>query len=475
MRALISGIAGFAFSVVLARFLTPDLFGIYALAMSVCFFILQLDPGTGYTAIRYISYALGKENESLARGYFRFLLKARLLLGFTFSFSLAILSKSLAFQVFNKPELFIPLEILSLFIFIFFLTDFLDCCFEAFQNFKYPALRHAIYESSKIGLVLPFVIMGFFYGIFIGITIAAFATFIVMFLALRKKYGVLFRGDAAEIEKMRVLRFLSFISIGSFSGVVFGYVDMIMLGIFLPAEYAGYYKAATNIIFGIAGLTAISGVLFPVFTRLEEESLEDAFKKVFKYSSILSIPFAVSLAYFSEQIISVVYGVEYLPAALPLLILSPIIVFNSTNFFGTLFGAKEKPEYATAVSITSMTLNVVLNYFLILHIGMIGAAIATAISRLFNIAAMGILSSMILKIAPDANSIYKPLFASMIMFAFLHFSSHPTTLFIGILELCVAVAVYFAVLFLTRGIGREDLMYAKMVVGADFSYFNKQR
>jgi len=37
LRALISGIGGFVFSVVLARLLTPEQYGIYALAMSVCF------------------------------------------------------------------------------------------------------------------------------------------------------------------------------------------------------------------------------------------------------------------------------------------------------------------------------------------------------------------------------------------------------------------------------------------------------
>jgi O-antigen/teichoic acid export membrane protein len=288
-----------------------------------------------------------------------------------------------------------------------------------------------------------------------------------MLFTLKRRYNTLFHSGASRVERGRVIRFLSFSSIGSISGVVFGYVDIIMLGIFLPAEFAGYYKATTNILHGIAGLTAISGVLFPVFTQLEGKSLEDGFKKVFKYSSILSFPFAVSLAYFSEQIIGVVYGVEYLPAALPLLILSPIIIFDSTNFFGNLFGAKEKPQYLTAVSIISMMLNVVLNYFLILRFGMIGAAIATTISRFFNMATIGILSSMILKISPGADSIYKPLFAALVMFGFLHLLPHSLTLFIGISELCIAMAVYFAVMLLIRGIGREDLRYAKMILGIE--------
>jgi len=471
--SLIRGVGGFLFSVVLARILTPEQFGIYALAISTCFLILQLDPGTGYTATRYIAYAAGKKDEKLVRGYFRFLFKLRLIFGVLFAISLAIAAKPLAYQIFKKPEMFIPLEILSLFLFFFFLTDFIDCCSQAFQNFKYPAMRHAIHEFLKFSITIPLAFL-FFNGIFIGITIASILTFTIIFLLFRSRYNV-FGGKIKEIEAKRVLRFMGFVSIGGISGVVFSYVDMIMLGIFLPAEYAGYYKAATNIVFGIAGLTGIAGVLFPVFTQLESKSLEDAFRKVFRYASILSFPLAVIIAYFSTQIVGVIYGAKYLQASLPLLILSPIIVFNATNFFGILFGAKEKPEYGTAISIASMVMNVMLNYILILKFGMIGAAIATITSRFFNIAVLGILSSKILKISIGIDSIYKPLFASMVMLLFLYFFPHPTTLFIGILELCFAVAVYFAVLFLTGGIGGEDLRYAKMVVGADFSYFNKQR
>ena len=99
---------------------------------------------------------------------------------------------------------------------------------------------------------------------------------------------------------------------------------------------------------------------------------------------------------FSGEIVKVVYGVSYLPASLPLLILSPVIIFNSINFFETLFGAKEKPEYNSVISVASMSLNVVLNYFLIIKLGVVGAAIATTISRFFRITTMGILSHFVL-------------------------------------------------------------------------------
>jgi len=42
-----------------------------------------------------------------------------------------------------------------------------------------------------------------------------------------------------------------------------------MIGMFLPAEEVGYYRASYNIVGAIAGLLSIPSVMFPVFVQLE--------------------------------------------------------------------------------------------------------------------------------------------------------------------------------------------------------------
>jgi len=277
-----------------------------------------------------------------------------------------LLAKPLAFHVFHKPPLFLPLEIIAVFIFLNALLGFTNSAFNAFQEFK-------------------------------------------------------FKSEVKRIDRKRILRFLSFLTIGSISGVVFAYVDSIMLGIFMAAEYVGFYRASYNIVIAIAGLAAIAGVLFPVFIQLEGDDLNNAFQKVFKYSTILSFPFAFGLAFIAEPFVKVIYGSDYLPAVYPLYALSFLIITATTDFFGTMFNAKEKPEYPAMVIIVSMTLNVILNYFLILKFGMIGAAVATVISTYFNFVSLSILSKRVLDIFPALSSIYKPLFSSLAMVAFLYF------------------------------------------------------
>jgi len=464
---LIGNVTGIILTIILARLLHPELFGMYHLALAIGFLLLTFtDLGINGTLIRYVADALGKNDEMHARSYFMYLGKIKLFLSLLISILIFLLAKPLAFHVFHKPSLFLPLEIIAVFIFLNALLGFINSAFNAFQEFKYNTIRSSVYEGFRLLLIPLFVLLGFSVcGALVGFCLSIFGAFLVLFYFLVKKHAFLFKGEVKRIDRRRILRFLSFLTIGSISGVVFAYVDSIMLGIFMVAEYVGFYRASYNIVIAIAGLAAIAGVLFPVFIQLEGDDLNNAFQKVFKYSTILSFPFAFGLAFVAEPFVKVIYGVEYLPAVYPLYALSFLVITSTTDFFGTIFGAKEKPEYPAMVIIVSMILNVILNYFLILRFGMIGAAVATVISTYFNFVSLGILSKRVLDIFPALSSIYKPLFSSLAMVAFLYFIPNPKTILEGIVEIIIAAIIYIFVMFLIRGVEKEDIKYLSAIVG----------
>ena len=129
-----------------------------------------------------------------------------------------------------------------------------------------------------------------------------------------------------------------------------------------------------------------------------------------------------------------------------------------------LFGAKEKPEYGTVISVVSMTINIMLNYILISKYGMVGAAIATTISKFFNITARGIVATRVFGICLDLDSIYKPFTSSLLMFLFLYSLPRPDSLFLGIFELFGAFVFYLLVMFLIKGVKLEDIKYVKVIL-----------
>jgi stage V sporulation protein B len=467
---IISGIGGLIFTVVLARLLHPELFGVYHLALSVALVMMTFtDLGVNRTMTRYVSHALGRDDKTLARSYFTYLLRIKFLFALLSSLALIILAKPLAIYVFHKPDLVLPLEIMGALILFYSFLDFLDGTFAALQKFQYSAVRSVIYEALRLALIPLFILLGYSVcGALVGLSLAVIIAAAVLFFLLVRGYSYLFKGERVNIERRRVLRFLGYLTFSTLvTGLFFLHIDVIMLGILMTTTDIGFYKAAFNIVTAFIGLVSATTVLFPVFTQLEGEELRNAFEKVFRYLSIFAFPCAFGLAFIATPAIKTMYGTEYLPAVLPFNVLCLIILILPLDFFSILFESREKPEYPAKVTVIASGLNIGLNYIFILRFGMLGAAIATVTARYFGAITLAILSKRVLNIFPGCDSIYKPLFSSFVMLAFLYFMPDPATILEGIIGITVAAVIYISVMFLIKGIDKEDIKYLSAVVGQE--------
>jgi len=236
-----------------------------------------------------------------------------------------------------------------------------------------------------------------------------------------------------------------------------------MIGMFLPAEDVGYYRAAYNIVSAISGLISIPAVMFPVFVQIEEENLGKAFNKAFKYTIILCFPAIISTVIFGKMFIIFVYGFEYLPALEVLYILSALILGSSFGFWNVLFNAKEKPEYPISVSFVSMIINIILNYFLILKLGIVGAALATVISNALSWTVLGILSKRFLGIFPDFKDMLRPSISAVASLTPVLFLK-PDTMFEALTVFALSVFIYFLILLATKEITKEDYKYVREIL-----------
>ncbi len=96
---------------------------------------------------------------------------------------------------------------------------------------------------------------------------------------------------------------------------------------------------------------------------------------------------------------------------------------------------------------------------------MIGAATATFISRYIYFGSIAILGKKQLKMAPDKSLIVKPFFASIIMVIFLLAFNYFVGLIwpLAIIEIILGALIYFAVMFLIKGIRKEDFRLVKLL------------
>ncbi len=463
---LIGNVSGLIITVFLARALGPENFGIYSLSVSVAFLVLAFtDLGVNQTLIRYVSDASGRGNTSLARGYVRELGKIKLTLTALTSLTLFLLSDFLAENAFHSGEVATPLKIVSIFIFLHPLSGFLTGIFNGLNDFRANFVRSVTYELFRAVSIISLVYAGYsVVGAILGFVIATLAALLALTILLLRNYRSYIFGFAEKIELKRVLRFTGYLTIGSIAWTVFAYVDSVMIGMFMAPEYVGYYRASYSIISAIAGILSLPAVLFPVFVQLEGEDLRNAFSRVFRYSAMLAVPASFGLPAISREVVLAVYGSDYLAAAPVFWVLSFLILRSAVGFWAVIFNAKEKPEYPVRTTIVGMALNIVLNYLMIPVLGIVGAAIATLTSNVAVWSILAFLSRREFGIFFTPSHMAKPAIASLVMLVFLIHVT-PGTITEGVAAVLSGAVVYFAALYLIRGVGREDLEYLMRVLG----------
>jgi O-antigen/teichoic acid export membrane protein len=480
---LLSKIGGLVFMILLARFLLPEKFGIYNLAMSITIVLLTFaDVGINQTIIRYFSEALGKKNKKFAMSIYRYLFKLKFILTLSFALFLIVFSYTLSIHAFKKPALFLPLVFSGFYLFVYSFESFYESFFYAIKKVKYLTTKQIIFETVRIsGALLIFVLIASQYQVIgvIGVMILSM-TIALLYLAyhLNKMIPFLFKNQGKtlkKVDKKRVNKFLIYLIIGSTLIAIFGYIDIIMIGIFLTSEYVGFYSASIALASGLAAVYSIANVLLPVFTQLKKEKINDAFEKVFKYTASITIPSIFGVLILGKYIIRTIYGYKYLPATLPLYFLA-FLMFEIpiTNAIKSLFTAKEKPKYFVNILILSTIMNIALNYILItslLRISMnwaiAGAAISTLASRYFYFFGLSFYAKKELRVKLKPKYVLKPLFSAVIMASVLFWLNSyipKMTLIIGGGEVILGIFIYFSIMLLIKGIKKSDFLIIKHLI-----------
>lgn len=480
LAVLIGKIGALVFTIILARFLLPEKYGMYSIVLSIAmiFYILS-DLGVNKAFMVHISSSLAK-NKKKIYPYYKYFLKIKFLLTLIASLLLILLSYPLAFYVFKNKELFLPLIVASFYIFVFSFEGFYTKIFYSKENLKYVSFKAVIDQFLRIVLVLAlfYFIASTYYilGIFALLFLISLVIFLMIFFYVKKLMPELNIKTKETIDKSKVKKFVGFLTIAAISGVFFSYVDSIILGIFLSSEFVGYYRVAFSFIFSIAVLlTFPTAILLPVLSRVNKEEIQKISNKMFRFSLMLTIPATAGLLILGKYLITILYGYSYLPSLQPfyfLVFLIPII--GLLEFILPVFTARRKPQiFAKLVSI-AMLLNLFLNIILIKSLLMFsplwattGAAIATLISWIFYLVAAVYYLKKQFKMKISLSSAITPLFSSLIMAGFLIYLLSfikNVTAFNGIILIVSGMVIYFVSMFLMKGITREDLRLFKLLV-----------
>lgn len=392
--AIVLKFGSLVFTIILARMLMPELFGLYSLALSTIVFVTAFsDLGIVTVLINYLSKELVKKKNN-SKAYVDYLFKIKFNLTMALGIMLLVSSYFLANFYYNKP-VFLALAVGSLYLVVQSLQGFYSGLFQAENKFQYNIYKEVIFQVLRLVLIPLTIILTIRYSteillfsIILSLTLCYFLSTLYLFFNRPR-----FRStrELNEEEKVNVWKFVLPLSFTALSGVVFGYIDMIMLGRFVESEFIGYYSAALAIIGSVGSLIGFSGAIFPIFSRLSGSRLKLGLKRVILFSLPFSLLAILGTLLLSKYLIVLVYGVNYaastnvLKALAILLLIDPLIAIYSSYHI-----SRFDQTFVAKTLIFATMLNITLNYLFIqyaLHIShyatIFAVSLAIVISRLF--------------------------------------------------------------------------------------------
>ena len=402
LTSLVGKVGGLIFTIILARILMPELFGLYSLALSTIFIFISLtDLGISSAIVEFVSKYISQNKDQKAKAYLTYLFKLRILLLGILIIFLALSSKFLAQNYYQKP-IFLALLAGTLYLIFFSLITFIQSILHSLNKFKeifYKEIFSQIIRFVLAPLFILFILkksLSQEINLFWIVAIIALTYFFALiFLWILTKNKIKFLKTKNQLiskkEKIKLILFILPLSATIFTEAFFGNIDIIMLGRFISAELIGYYKASFILIFSIAPLLSFSTVLFPIFSRLKGKRLEKGFKKTINIILPLSVMLSFLIFIFTPLIVKIIFGKEYL-GMIPFLRLFSILLFSLplTQVYISYLISLGKSKEIMRLLICSTLMNILLNLGSISLLKIygeiaitLGVALSTILSRYF--------------------------------------------------------------------------------------------
>ncbi len=471
INSLINRFGSFILVILISKILMPEGFGRYSLALSVAlFFITFSDMGVNQTLIRYVSFGIHKKSGE-SSSYLKYLLKIKFLLTVLFSLLMLILSYPLSVYMFHDTELFIPLLVLSFYVFIVSLTGFFESLFFLKKNVKYISAKETVLLILKL---IAVIFIGYVtYSqrlvlIFLSFFVFSIGVFLFDFYLSKHFYPYLFSRYEKEIDKKEIRKFIFSLNIQNISLTILSQATIIILGIFLSKDYIGYYNSSLILVTSIANLFMFSSVLLPILTKMNENDFPNFIKKIFNLIMTVLLPISFGLALLSRYFIFFIYGENYLAASTSLAILAFLIPFMSgVDLALASFLARNKQKKFSILMFSSTILLIASNYlFITLLLSfspesvLVGVSWANLLTWGFCFAFSVFLLKKELKVQIISSWIIKPILSCLIMSGFLFLSLNSfgeMNMIKGIILILFGAGIYFSSLYLMGGINKEEI------------------
>ncbi len=459
----------------------PIKYGLFVLLGIIPSYFSVLDFGLLPSLIRFIadSRAQNKNLNSLINACFTYFLFLSLLLSLIIYFSANFfIINVLKIPSPLIPEAIIGLKLLSLSFFLTAIGTFFVSIPQALHRFDISNLKNVF-----LGIFIPFgtvitLYLGFGIKEVIYVYILVnFLTIIFMFLICKKLLPTLRLGFNFSFSHIKLLlNFGWYKFLSSLSSRLVAQLNQLLVGIYLPVQFAGYYSITS----GVAQkpnelLPNISTPVFPLTAELhslvQKEKLTKLYVKTITFTNILLIPLSIFIFFCSYPILALWVSPELANHSSFLLkILSMGFLISSFAAIpATVVDGMNKPKITAFFSLISAGIYLILAFILIPRFGFLGAGYTILLNSLLSVPIfIYYVNHKIIKI--NNLSIYWQMYFKPFIIACLSFL--PFLLFINKLTILWLIGffgiVYFLLFiifcYLTDIVGKEEINIFKKFI-----------
>jgi len=452
--------------VIIARNTTQDEYGVFSIGFVLLyFFVIASCLGLTGGAARYIAYFRGKGENNKVKGVISSTVQLSVIASL-FCFSLFFFSADFLTALFHLEQTSV-LKIFALAVPFFVAIEILASIFLGFDRVHEKVyFRDVLMNMLKVSFIAFVIVLGYsfleiIYAYLLSIVIASivFIIYAVKKLPLKK--------ISADPAMKDLLLFSLPLLATSILSIIILRMDTLMLGYFKTAAIVGLYNAAHPISQLITVfLMSLAFIYLPIASQLYSKNLMGEIRRNYailtKWIFSATLPFFLIIFLFPEVILDFFFGSAYVNARFTLQILSIgmfIHVFLGPNAVTLIVIGRTKLNMIDDL-IGAIT-NITLNLFLIPTLGIIGAAIASAISLAVINALKSVQIFQMHKIHPFTKNYLKPTIASIMLTPFIYmliknFTS--VTIWMPIFFLLLFLCVYGTCVIITRSFDKEDML-----------------
>lgn len=373
-------IISFIITMITARYLGPTNYGVLSYGASFVTFFLSF-VNLGLNSIIVNEFINNPQDEGKILGTSIFLR--------VISSGISIISIFILISIL-KPgkDIIIITTMLQSIVLIFHALSIFDYWFQSRLESKYVSIAKIVaYTIASLYKVILLINRCSVILFAIATVLDYFIICIMLFIFYKKKKGQSLMVDL-KLGKNLLKKSYHFI-ISSIMVVIYTQIDKIMIGSMMNETYVGYYAAALAIhsAYGFIPQAIINSARPTIYIAKKEDN--NKYKKRLKqtYAVIFwsSILFSIIICLCSAFIIKILYGVAYIEATVPLMLLAfatPFAYIGTTHSIWLV--SENLYNYNKKFLGIGVIINIVLNFILIPKIGIIGAALATLITEFFT-------------------------------------------------------------------------------------------